>query len=85
MRQAARTLMDILKMLPSSVYFNIVSFGGSHKMLFPKSQPLTDAHRARALVHVGGMTASMGASLSLSLSLSLCVCVCVCVWDHSVV
>jgi hypothetical protein len=60
MRQAVRTLMDILKLLPASIYFNVVSFGGSHKLLFPSSQPLTLEHRTRALLHVAGMKASMG-------------------------
>jgi len=60
MRQAARTLMDVLKLLPASVLFNVISFGSTHSSLFPESQPLSDEHRARALMHVAGLKATMG-------------------------
>ena len=60
MRQAARTLGNILKLLPELTYFNVVSFGSKFTKLFPTSQPLTDAQRVRALLHVAGLTANMG-------------------------
>jgi hypothetical protein len=44
MVDSVRTLRLFLQSLPTSVYFNIVSFGSKHSSLFPKPAPMNNAN-----------------------------------------
>ena len=60
MESAKGALGLLLQSLPESAYFNIVSFGSRHELLFPKSERYTESTLARARAAVQSMRANLG-------------------------
>lgn len=61
MTAAKETLRLLVSALPEGAYFNIVSFGSRHSMLFPfGSVPFTDGTKATAMELISRMDANMG-------------------------
>uniref|UniRef100_A0A3P8Y9F7 von Willebrand factor A domain-containing protein 5A-like n=1 Tax=Esox lucius TaxID=8010 RepID=A0A3P8Y9F7_ESOLU len=57
---ARDTLLLLLKSLPMGCYFNIIGFGSSHEMFFPKSVEYNQKTMDEALQKVKGMSADLG-------------------------
>jgi hypothetical protein len=60
MEEAVRTLRLFLQSLPTSVTFNVVSFGSTHSSLFPQPAPMNNANLLAARKLLDTMKANMG-------------------------
>lgn len=58
--QARKTLTAMLAAMPQDVYFNIVGFGSSFQLLFPKSMVRSDANMETALRSIETLEANLG-------------------------
>lgn len=59
---AKEALVLFLKSLPTTAYFNVVSFGSYTRTLFPNSQPYNQENLEKACVYMNSIRADMGDS-----------------------
>ncbi|KAI8845434.1 von Willebrand factor type A domain-containing protein, partial [Chytridium lagenaria] len=58
--QASQALHLFLKSIPAGSYFNIIGFGSTHQLLFPRSVEYTASTLATAEKHVANLQADLG-------------------------
>jgi Ca-activated chloride channel family protein len=58
--EARNALQLCLRSLPAGILFNIVGFGSTFQMLFPKSRPYDEKSLAEASAHVKALKADLG-------------------------
>ncbi|KAJ3101739.1 hypothetical protein HDU97_001089 [Phlyctochytrium planicorne] len=59
-KQAASALEIFLKSIPAGCFFNIIGFGSSHQMLFPKSKEYGPDSLKQASKHLASLQADLG-------------------------
>jgi len=54
--------------LPSTAFFNVITFGYQFEELFPQSRPANKDNIQKALEYISAVSADMGSNLSIFLS-----------------